>query len=37
MVSHVIIISIIYFPSVDPYRITKSMDMEMVTLLRLKR
>jgi hypothetical protein len=24
---------IIYFPSVDPYRITKFMDMEMVTFL----
>jgi len=27
---------IIYYPSVDPYRITKSMDMETVTFLGLK-
>jgi hypothetical protein len=28
---------IIYYPSIDPYRITKSMDMEIVTFLGLKR
>jgi hypothetical protein len=28
---------IIYYPSVGPYRITKSVDMEIVTFLGLKR
>ena len=28
---------IIYYPFVDPYRITKSMDMEIITFLRLEK
>jgi len=28
---------ILYYPSVDLYRITKSMDMEIVTFLGLER